>query len=156
MSLLRNPNERRKFIKFGIVGIIGSVVDFGVFNLLASLLKFPSIWSSVVSFSLAVINNFLWNRYWTFPETRHIPIARQLTQFAIVSLAGLAIRTPLFAWLEKLLIPLADKYIPNFLTPTIIGHNIALALVILVVMLWNYFINRFWTFKLPVESKASE
>lgn len=154
MSFLRNPIERRKFFKFGIVGIIGSVVDFGVFNLLASLLKFPSVWSSVISFSLAVINNFVWNRYWTFPETRHIPIARQLTQFAIVSLAGLAIRTPLFAWLEKLLIPLAERYLPNLLTPTIIGHNVALALVILVVMLWNYFINRLWTFRKPTEGVA--
>jgi hypothetical protein len=82
-------------------------------------------------------------------------VARQLTQFAIVSLAGLGIRTPLFAWLEKVLIPLAEKFFPNFLTPTIIGHNVALASVILVVMLWNYFINRFWTFRKTTEEKES-
>jgi putative flippase GtrA len=149
MSLINDSKERRKFYKFAIVGGIGSVIDFGVFNLLSSLVGLSPLLSSVISFTLAVVNNFIWNRLWTFPETRHIPVAKQLTQFSVVSLAGLAIRTPLFAYLEKLLIPVAAAMVPNFLTPTIVGHNISLAIVILVVMLWNYFINRFWTFKEP-------
>lgn len=154
MTSAHPPSKFRQFLRFGVVGAIGSVIDFGVFNLLASLLKFPSIPSSVISFSLAVINNFVLNRIWTFPETRNTPVLKQLTQFGIVSIAGLVIRTPLFAYLEKLLIPLAGKYVPNLLTPTIVGHNLALAIVIGVVMLWNYFINRFWTFRSP--SKPSE
>jgi putative flippase GtrA len=151
MSLIHDSNERTKFFRFAIVGAIGAVIDFGIFNLLATLIGIPAVWASVVSFSLAVINNFAWNRLWTFPETRSTPVMKQLTQFTIVSLAGLAIRTPLFAYLEKLLIPLAEKYIPNLLTPTIVGHNTALAIVILVVMLWNFFINRLWTFKRPMD-----
>ncbi|HOV05652.1 MAG TPA: GtrA family protein [Anaerolineaceae bacterium] len=147
MSVLNNRNERGKFIRFAIVGAIGSVIDFGVFNLLTSALKFPAIPSSVVSFSLAVINNFILNRNWTYPETRATPITKQLIQFSIVSVAGLAIRTPLFALIEKPLISLAVKWLPNVLTPTIIGHNLSLAIVILVVLLWNFFINRKWTFK---------
>jgi len=149
MSIINDSKERKKFIRFAVVGAIGSVIDFGVFNLLASLLGFPALWASVISFTLAVINNFIWNRLWTFPETRHIPVAKQLTQFSIVSVAGLLIRTPLFAALEKMLIPLAEKWVPNILTPTIVGHNAALAIVIVVVMLWNYFVNRLWTFKVP-------
>lgn len=150
MKIISDPLERGKFFRFAIVGILGSVVDFGIFNLLAILLKFPAIWASVVSFSLAVVNNFLWNRNWTYPETRTVPLVKQLTQFAIVSLAGLGIRTPLFALIEKPLINLAGEWIPNLLTPTIVGHNIALAFVILVVLLWNYFVNRKWTFRQPV------
>jgi len=150
MSLFHNSGERRKFLKFAVVGTMGSVVDFGIFNLLTTFLEVPAIWSSVVSFSLAVINNFLWNRFWTYPETRSVSIAKQLTQFAIVSIAGLAIRTPLFALIEKPLISLASRWTPNILTPTIVGHNIALAIVILVVLLWNYFVNRKWTFKQPI------
>lgn len=154
MNLLHDPQERIKFIRFAIVGTIGSVVDFGVFNLLATLLKVPAVPASMVSFSLAVVNNFIWNRYWTYPETRHVPVTKQLTQFAIVSVAGLGIRTPLFALIEKPLIQLADRFIPNILTPTIVGHNVALAFVILVVLLWNYFVNRKWTFKPPVGGEA--
>lgn len=153
MSIIHDSTERKKFLRFSIVGAIGAVIDFGVFNLLSSLLNFPALWSSVISFILAVISNFVWNRLWTFPETRNCPVAKQLTQFSIVSLAGLAIRTPLFAFLEKQFIPLAAAWIPNILTPTIVGHNVALAVVILVVMLWNYFVNRFWTFKNPVKCK---
>lgn len=147
MTIFKDPSERRKFIRFSIVGAIGSVVDFGVFNLLASVLGVLAVVASVISFSLAVINNFVWNRLWTYPETRTVPVAKQLTQFAIVSVAGLAIRTPLFAVTEKFFISMAGKYIPNILTPTIIGHNFALAFVILIVLLWNFFVNRKWTFK---------
>jgi len=150
MKFLSDPKERGKFFRFAIVGTLGSVVDFGVFNLLATLLKVPAIGASVVSFSLAVVNNFIWNRYWTYPETRSVPLIKQLTQFAIVSVAGLMIRTPLFALIEKPLIKLASQWIPQVLTPTIVGHNIALAFVILVVLLWNYFVNRKWTFRQPV------
>ncbi len=149
MSMLHDPQERGKFVRFAIVGTIGSIIDFGVFNLLATLIGVPALWASVVSFTLAVINNFIWNRLWTYPETRSVPFAKQLTQFAIVSVAGLAIRTPLFAITEKLFISLAGNLLPNILTPTIIGHNLALAFVILVVLLWNFFINRKWTFKTP-------
>ncbi len=147
MSIFKNKKEFTRFIKFGTVGLIGSVIDFGIFNLLTIVLHVTSIASSTVSFALAVINNFILNRFWTYPESRQSSIYKPLVQFVIVSCLGLAIRIPLFAWLEKVLIPLAAKTFPHFLTPTIIGHNVALALVIGVVMMWNYLVNRFWTFK---------
>lgn len=147
MKSITSKNEWIRFIKFGIVGIIGSVIDFGIFNLLTIVFNVASILSSTISFALAVINNFILNRLWTYPETRNRPIYKQLIQFTIVSCLGLAIRLPLFAYLEKVLIPLAVKYVPNLLTPTIVGHNLALAIVIGVVMLWNFIINRLWTFK---------
>ncbi|KAF0112508.1 MAG: hypothetical protein FD147_104 [Chloroflexi bacterium] len=147
MSLIKSAKERTRFIRFGIVGIIGSIVDFGVFNFLTIVFIVPAIVASVVSFLFAVINNFFLNRFWTFPDTKHTPVLKQMTQFSMVSFLGLAIRIPLFTWLEKMLIPLAERTIPNILTPTIVGHNLSLAFVIGVVMLWNYFANRFWTFK---------
>lgn len=147
MSVINKKKEIKRFIKFGIVGFTGSVIDFGIFNLLTIAFDVASIASSTVSFALAVINNFVLNRFWTYPETRQTPIYKPLVKFIIVSCLGLAIRIPLFAWLEKVLIPLAEKTIPNVLTPTIVGHNLSLAIVIGVVMLWNFFVNRFWTFK---------
>ncbi|PKN97422.1 MAG: hypothetical protein CVU42_16240 [Chloroflexi bacterium HGW-Chloroflexi-4] len=148
MSLIKDKKkEIKRFIKFGTVGLIGSVIDFGIFNLFTIVFHVAAIASSTVSFALAVINNFILNRFWTYPETRQTPIYKPLLQFVIVSCLGLAIRIPLFAWLEKMLIPLAAKIIPNVLTPTIVGHNVSLALVIAVVMMWNFLVNRFWTFK---------
>ncbi len=140
-------NEIKRFVRFGIVGAIGSVVDFGFLNLFTLVFKFPYILSSVLSFSLAVINNFILNRVWTFPGSRKEPFIKQMVQFGLVSVVGLLIRTPMLVWLEKVLIPLAQKWTPNLLTPTIVGHNVGLAIAIGVVMLWNYFANRFWTFR---------
>lgn len=146
--ILTNQKERNRFLKFAVVGMIGAVVDFGIFNLLSAGFDVPAIWSSVISFIFAVISNFLWNRYWTYPDSRSKPIGHQLTQFILVSLIGLAIRTGLIALLEKPLIRLAEGILPSgfFLTPTTVGHNVMLAFAILVVMMWNFIANRYWTY----------
>lgn len=146
--ILTNQKERNRFLKFAVVGMIGAVVDFGIFNLLTAGFDVPAIWASVTSFVAAVISNFLWNRYWTYPDSRSKPISRQLTQFILVSLIGLAIRTALIALLEKPLIRLAEGALPAgfFLTPTTVGHNVMLAFAILVVMMWNFIANRYWTY----------
>ncbi len=147
MNVFNDAEERRRFLRFALVGISGSVVDFGVFNLLSTLLLVSPTLSQAVSFTLGVLNNFTWNRLWTYPETRANPILKQLGQFGVVNIFGLSIRTLLFTVIQKPIINLAARYIPHFWNPTAVGHNLSLALVILVVMLWNYFVNRYWTFK---------
>ena len=147
MKILNNEKERNRFVKFAIVGAIGAVVDFGIFNLLTQFTKIAPVVASVLSFCAAVVSNFLLNRYWTYPDSRTKRLRRQLVQFGVVSLIGLGIRTPLFVWLEIILISAAEKFLPNFpLSPVIVGHNVALAIAILVVMLWNFIANRFWTY----------
>ena len=148
--ILTNVKERTRFLKFAFVGIIGAVIDFGVFNILTATTPFfkqNAIYAQGISFSLAVISNFIWNRFWTYPDSRSKPLNRQLGQFLLVSVIGLGIRTPVFALLEKILVQWFTKWWPkNFLTPVFVGHNISLAIVIGVVMLWNFFINRYWTY----------
>jgi putative flippase GtrA len=148
--ILTNARERGRFIRFAIVGAAGAVIDFGVFNLLTNLVIFFKqnvVYASVISFILAVVSNFTWNRLWTYPDARSKPLTRQLGQFVIVSVIGLTIRTPLFSFLEKQF----TQYFTgrwNFapLTPVMIAHNLALAIVILIVMIWNFIANRYWTY----------
>jgi len=152
MIRMNNVKERNRFLKFAVVGAIGAVIDFGILNILKSFTPIDVIWASVISFTCAVVSNFIWNRFWTFPESRNIPLVPQLIQFSIVSVAGLAIRTPLFAWLNNFLTSLGKNHLPPTIfmpqvTPEFLGRNGALATVILVVMLWNFFVNRFWTYK---------
>lgn len=146
--ILSNQKERTRFIKFAVVGAVGAVVDFGIFNLLAGLLRISAIWSGVISFIAAVFSNFLWNRYWTYPDSRSKPISHQLTQFVLVSLIGLAIRTILFSLFETSFIQTAEKILPATfpLTAVTVGHNVMLAFAILIVMLWNFIANRYWTY----------
>jgi len=146
MTILSNAKERTRFIKFAIVGSIGAVVDFGIMNILTQL-STPFVVSSIISFIAAVISNFLLNRYWTYPDSREKTFTQQMVQFFVISLVGLAIRTPMLAWMETRLIKLSAAVIPlTFLTPEIIGHNVSLAIAILVVMMWNFFANRYWTY----------
>ena len=148
-AVITNPRERTRFLRFAVVGIIGAVVDFGTFNLLSSVVGLGAVVSSVFSFIAAIISNFTWNRYWTYPDSRTKPIGRQLFQFTVVSLIGLAIRTPLIAVLEPLLTSLFGKlsFLPvGFVTAELLGENIALAIAVIVVMFWNFFINRYWTY----------
>ncbi|GAP14637.1 predicted membrane protein [Longilinea arvoryzae] len=146
--ILINQKERVRFFKFAMVGVIGAVIDFGIFNLLSAAFNVPAVWASTTSFIAAVGSNFLWNRYWTYPDSRSKKISHQLTQFILVSLIGLAIRILMVALLEKPFINLADRFIPAsfFLTPVTVGHNLLLALAVLVVMMWNFIANRYWTY----------
>ncbi len=146
--IITDPKERGRFLRFAFVGAVGFVVDFGIFNLLVNLAHVPAVYAQVVSFTAAVVSNFLWNRYWTYPDSRSKKISRQLVQFGVISIIGLAIRTPLFAWLEKEFNQVFTRMLPpGFpLSSTFLGHNLALVIVVLVVMMWNFFANRFWTY----------
>jgi putative flippase GtrA len=148
-TIITNPQERTRFLRFAVVGIIGAVVDFGVMNLLTRVFNFPLVLAGTISFIAAIISNFTWNRYWTYPDSRTKPIGHQLFQFTVVSLIGLAIRTPLIAYLEPFLTSLFGKLsvLPiGFVTAELLGENIALAIAVVVVMFWNFFINRYWTY----------
>jgi len=145
--ILTNHRERSRFFKFAMVGLIGAIIDFGVFNLLAGAFRMPAVWASVCSFVAAVFSNFLWNRYWTYPDSRTKSVPHQMAQFVVVSLIGLSIRTPLFAYLEPHLIGFIERTMPGLpFSSTVLGHNIGLSIAIVVVMMWNFFANRLWTY----------
>lgn len=148
-SVWTNPRERTRFIRFAVVGTIGAGVDFGTFNLLSGVLGIHHVAASMLSFVAAVTSNFIWNRYWTYPDSRSKPLARQLVEFTVVNIVGLGIRTPLFAGLSGPLQSLFSRlsFLPiSFLTDEFLGHNCALAFAVIVVMLWNFFVNRYWTY----------
>ncbi len=147
--IVTDPKERDRFLRFAVVGIIGAVVDFGIFNLLTNTTSILPVWASVVSFTAAVCSNFAWNRFWTYPDSRSKKLHHQLVQFGIINVIGLGIRTPLFDFLEKPLVSFFANVLHfNFwiLTPRFAGHNLSLAIAIIVVMFWNFFANRYWTY----------
>lgn len=72
-SVISNPRERTRFLRFAVVGIMGAVVDFGTFNLLSSVVGLSAVVASVFSFMAAIISNFTWNWYWTYPDSAPNP-----------------------------------------------------------------------------------
>ncbi len=67
LSLLTNRREQQRFLRFAVVGVIGAVVDFGSANLLIGLWRTPLVLAGTISFLLAILSNFTWNRFWTTP-----------------------------------------------------------------------------------------
>ncbi len=146
--LITNERERGRFLRFAVVGIIGAVIDFGMMNLLVNFAHATLVAAGTISFICAILSNFLWNRYWTYPDSRSKPVIRQLAEFAVVNVMGLAIRVPILALLEPRLLKLLQALpfqIPIF-TPDFLADNITLAIAVIIVMFWNFFVNRYWTY----------
>jgi putative flippase GtrA len=147
-AVIVNPKERVRFLRFAVVGVIGAVVDFGVMNLLTHAFKIPLIVAGTISFFAAILSNFTWNRYWTYPDSRSKRVLRQLVQFAIVNAAGLLIRVPILAFLEKpfqrffVWLPVHLQSLPA----DFMAKNATLAVAVIIVMFWNFFVNRYWTY----------
>ena len=155
--------EVERFLKFSVVGTFGAMVDFGTLNLLQLTLLAPVEphqglkvgFASACAFTAAVLSNFIWNRYWTYPDSRSRSIRKQLTMFFIINTIGLAFRSVFIisayhflgrmgARIGKTLglisTPL-DKAATNQL-----GSNLALLCAIVIVLFWNFFANRYWTY----------
>ncbi len=131
-----NAKELERFLKFMVVGTIGFVVDFGTLNLLVQLVGLPPLVANVFSFSLAVLSNYTWNRLWTYPDSRSKSVRAQLLQFVVVNVAGLGINT-LVMWM---LMPASTRLVGE------LGYNIAKAVATIIVLFWNFVVNRYWTY----------
>ncbi len=147
IAIMNSPVERTRFLKFMAVGAFGAVIDFGIANLLSHFFNMPLVYAGTISFTCAVISNFIWNRYWTYPESRSRRLAHQLGMFFLVNLAGVAIRIPILHYVEPLLLDVLKSSVPHGpITAEFIARNLTLALAVGIVMLWNFFINRYWTY----------
>jgi putative flippase GtrA len=151
--------EMARFLKFAVVGTLGAVIDFGTFNLLQAALGVSYLLSGAISFTVAVSSNFIWNRFWTYPDSRSKPISVQVSQFFLVNVVGLIIRIPVLAIAERPMIRVAeslfafsDSPAPGLPTSLLsldaatAGRNLALALTVVIVLFWNFGINRVWTY----------
>lgn len=147
MILIYNVKERERFLKFAVVGVIGAVIDFGVMNLFTQVGNMPLVPAGTISFICAIISNFIWNRYWTYPDSRSRPLARQLGMFFAVNIAGVAIRIPILHFVEPPFMSLMKSLRLNApFSPEFLAKNLTLALAVGIVMLWNFFVNRYWTY----------
>ena len=147
MSLIADKQERIRFLKFSFVGVTGTIVDFGVMNLMSLVFHLPLLWAQAISFTIAMVNNFLWNRYWTYPDSRSKRAPQQLVQFVLINLVGILVRTPLISWLNNLILQaLNNASIRLPLENFVVSQNAALAVSILIILFWNFFANRYWTY----------
>lgn len=132
------PKEFNRFAKFAIVGAMGAIIDFGLLNLMRGVYDWDLLLANTFSVSVAIISNFSWNRYWTFPESRTRKKRTQLPQFALVNLIGLLINNVIVLSIDHVLVSQVGE-------PW--SYNIAKAIAIGVVLFWNFGVNRLWTYR---------
>lgn len=126
----RRPASWWQLAKFGIVGGSGYLINLAVFALLAGTLDIHHLAAAVGAFLVAVSNNFLWNRIWTFGPGEG-PAHFQAARFFVVSVASLGINLVV---LELLLA--ADA----------VGELPAQAIAVAVAMPFNFLGNKLWAF----------
>jgi putative flippase GtrA len=126
----RNRATWLQLLKFGLVGASGYLINLAVFALLAGTFEVHHIAAAIGAFCVAVANNFLWNRHWTFAATDgHAGF--QAARFFAVSLAALGLNLIV---LEALVASGA------------FADLAAQAIAVAVAMPFNFLGNRLWTF----------
>ncbi len=120
-----------KFIKFGVVGASGVIVDFGFTFLGKEILKIQKYIANSIGFTIAASSNYLLNRIWTF-HSQNPEIGIEYSKFILISLIGLGINT-FILW------TLVSKMKWNFYVSKLFAIG--------VVTIWNFVFNMIFTFK---------
>ena len=134
----RWQNEVGRFLRFLAVGLSGTLLDFAILSVLKTWFGWLTLPANLVSYSCGILNNYLLSRYWVYPESRKDKSLQQGLRFILISLVGLLLNNLLVFALEAPAGWLVSN--PNY------GYIPAKIIATGIVLLWNFFANRFWTF----------
>jgi putative flippase GtrA len=119
-----------KFIKFGVVGFTGLLIDFSITYFLKEKVKLYRYIANSIGFIVAASSNYWFNRLWTFKSTNS-QIIIEYSSFLIISTIGLGINNLFLYLFEKRM----RFYYAKFCA-------------IVMTTIWNFFANYFITFRL--------
>ncbi|HMA26943.1 MAG: GtrA family protein [Solirubrobacterales bacterium] len=123
------PGNWVQLFQFGLVGASGYIVNLAVFAVLVGPLGLHHLVAAVLAFCVAVLNNFWWNRHWTF-DARHAHAGFQAARFFTVSVLALGINLVAL----ELLVRSGMNDLP------------AQAIAVAIAMPFNFVGNKLWTF----------
>ena len=129
-------------LKFGVVGLIGYVVDVSVFNALRlgvfgedHLLHGP-LGAKVTSVAIATLVTWFGNRYWTFREHRRSNYLLELAEFSVIAVLGLGIAL-LCLWVSHYVLGFTSLLADN-ISSNVVGLVLATA--------FRFLMYRYWVF----------
>jgi putative flippase GtrA len=132
---LRRPANWLQLVRFGIVGGIGFAVNLGVYTLFVHSAGVDYRLASVVAWLVAVMNNFVLNRHWTF-DARGGQARFQAIRFLVVSLAA-----------EGFSLSLLTLLVEGASLPKVLAQALAVA----ASMPLNFLGNKLWSFRSDAE-----
>ncbi|WP_443937815.1 GtrA family protein [Pedobacter sp. MW01-1-1] len=121
-----------RILKFGITGLLGMIIDFGATWLCKEKIKLDKYVSNAIGFTLAVTNNYIINRIWTF-NSHNQHWGTEFGKFLVVSFVGLGLNTGIIYLFHQ------RKNGTNF--------YVAKFFAVVIVFIWNFIANQFFTFK---------
>ncbi len=123
------PESSKGFIRFGLVGVVNTAVDLGVFALLYRAAELEPLLANGIAFFIAVTNSYLLNHYWTFKQPGNTISFSAYVRFVAVNIGGLLLGT--------LAILMLGKFMPMELAKLIAAG---------VTFLWNYTSSKLFVF----------
>jgi len=129
-AALRSRANWEQLVKFCVVGASGYVVNLGVYTLLLEATGLHYVPAAIGSFVVAVTNNYVWNRVWTFRGQRGHVVYQGL-RFLVVSTIALA----------------ANLVVLHALVQAGLGEVVSQALAIMLVTPVNFVGNKLWSFR---------
>lgn len=140
-----------QLMRFAAVGGVGLVVDVAIFNLLRVTIFSPEnlhegpVVAKVISTSIAIVVNWLGNRYWTFGPHRRPQALREGLEFALVSIGGMAIGLACL-WVSHYVLGFTSLLADN-VSSNLIGLALGTA--------FRFWLYRIWVFR-PERPLAEE
>lgn len=148
--------DLKKFVKFGLIGVLNTLVDFAVFYVMdrwviregptlvllgAAVVTGPYL-SNAVAYVVANIHSFVWNKLWTF-EKRDRVTRGEAVRYLLTSAGYVLISTVSLAVCIRILsLPLLAPLVPEGYTNLLAKLPTAC-----VTIFYNYLMNKFWVFK---------
>ena len=120
-------DDLSRFIKFGLVGVLNTIINWILFILLDSIGVYYII-SNIIAYGISTLNSYLWNSKWVFKYTGD-NVNQTTFKFITLNIIGLVLNTIILFLLVDII-----------KLPKIIALIIATG----VVMILNYFINKLW------------
>jgi len=122
-----------QFAKFVLVGVLNTAIDFGILNLIIFLTGVTQgigiFFTAAISFSVATVNSYFWNREFTFASKKKA--VQSFPIFLTVTLIGLLINASVVYFLSTYILP-------SLITSPNLRPNVAKVAATAVTMFWNF------------------
>lgn len=141
---IREYNLVAQFLKFAVIGVINTGVDFAILNLL--------IWATgvnegngliplnIISFTIAVINSYILNKRWAFRDQTTGETAKKFTSFLLISVIGALINTAVVRFGST-------NIEPMFGLSQVLWVNVAKVVATGLSLVWNFVGYKLFVFK---------
>jgi|GEM_PF-481319 len=124
-----------QFVKFALVGVSNTAINFGVLNALVAITGISKGWPiylfESIAFVCALFNSYIWNSHWSFESKNH-RTTLEFVEFFLVTFIGSQINSLIVYLIATHVHPILNISQPVWI-------NVANIVGVLVVMFWNFF-----------------